>query len=120
MNATSFEFTMTMPADARLVGAVRDLAVHAAKYAQLADPTAAVLAEQVARAAAASIEATHVQDAPIDIHFTGDDNHLEVRIACEVVAAGRIPESRSESGLTVDWSRNGSRQTCLIAHRRHC
>ncbi|MFN2443970.1 MAG: hypothetical protein ABR606_00020 [Vicinamibacterales bacterium] len=108
---------MTMPSDTRLVGAVRDLAVHAAKYAQAGDGAAAILAEHVARAAAMSIEAVEAKDAAVEVRFAGDASRLEVQIACEAAHGKQVPESRSEAGLTVDWSRSGSRQICLIAHR---
>jgi hypothetical protein len=37
MTPTSFEFTLILPGDARLVDAVKGLTAHAAGYAQLGD-----------------------------------------------------------------------------------
>ncbi len=117
MNSSSFRFTMTMPGDARLVGAVRALTAHAAKYAKLADKAAAELAEQVAEAAAISIEAIRLKDAPIEFQFARDGERLEVQIVCDVDGSNTPPPSTSAHGVTVDWSRHGGRQTCLIAQR---
>jgi hypothetical protein len=117
MDASSFRFTMTMPGDARLVGAVRDLTAHAAKYAKLAEEAAAELAAQVAGAAAISIEAIRVKDAPIEFQFARDGERLEVMIACDVDGSNTAPASSSAHGLTVAWSRRGGRQTCRIALR---
>jgi hypothetical protein len=117
MDASSFRFTMTMPGDARLVGAVRDLTAHAAKYAKLTEAAAAELADQVAGAAAISIEAIRVKDAPIELQFARDGERLEVMIACDVDGSNTPPASSSAHGVTVAWSRRGGRQTCLIAQR---
>ena len=51
MTPNSFEFTVTLPGDARFLGAVRHLATQAADYAQLPSDTGAELAAEVARAA---------------------------------------------------------------------
>lgn len=117
MDVASFEFTMTLPGDTRLVGAVRDLAAHAAKYAMLAEPAAAALADRVAKAAETVIATTGGQDAPVEVRFTGGGSRLQVEVTREAPASGAVPESSSEPGLTITWTRSGSRQTCLIAHR---
>ena len=50
MTPTSFEFTLTLPGDARLVDAVKGLTAHAAGYALLGDSAREGLAGQVAAA----------------------------------------------------------------------
>jgi hypothetical protein len=70
-----------MPGDSRLVGAVRDLAAHAAGYAQLSAEAAQALAAQVARAAEAAIAATNSHDAPIDFRFAGGAVAITVTIS---------------------------------------
>jgi hypothetical protein len=118
MNASSFHFTMTLPGDRRLVGAIRDLTVHAAKYAQLPDEAAAGLTEQVVSAATAVIEATERQGLPIECRFVCDEGRLEVRLVSEapVRDVGEL-QTNAPAGLTVDWSREGARQTCVVAQR---
>jgi hypothetical protein len=40
MDATSFEFTLSLPNDDRFAATIRDLAIHAARYAGCARPEA--------------------------------------------------------------------------------
>jgi hypothetical protein len=117
MTPTSFEFTLTLPGDARLVDAVRGLTAHAAAYAALGDSARQGLAEQVAAATAAAMAATRGVSAPIDLHFTGDDEAISVVISCEADASAPRPASTSSQHLTVDWETAGSRQVCHIRHR---
>lgn len=113
MDATSFEFSMTMPGDPRLVVAVRDLAAHAAGYAQAGEAQRTALSEAVAAAAEAAIEATHVKDAPLDIRFVREGATLLVTIACE--CAGDTPVPPPAAGaISIDWARDGARQVCRI------
>ncbi|MGE0043563.1 MAG: hypothetical protein AB7H88_07690 [Vicinamibacterales bacterium] len=114
MDATSFEFTMTMPGDPRLVATARDLASHAAGYARLGEREAATLADAVGGAATAAIEATRVKDAPIEFRFAREADTLAVTIACEVAAGAPVPVSSSSTGLAVRWAQDGNRQTCHI------
>jgi hypothetical protein len=55
MTPTDFTFLLTMPGDARLIGAVRQLATQAAGYAQLTPDAAEGLAGHVERATQAAI-----------------------------------------------------------------
>lgn len=113
---SSFDFTMTMPGDARLVGAVRDLAAHAARYAQLPQDAADSLVEQAARAAATNIEAANGENAPVEVRLSGDVHRLQIRIASEVPAARAVPASSAAPGVTIGWSRVGPHQVCVIVH----
>jgi hypothetical protein len=97
MTPQSFEFTLSMPGDARLVGAVRDLTTHAAGYAQLPAESAQALVAQVASATEAAIAATDSSAVPIDLRFTADAARITVTIS--------YPD------------RNGSRQTREVQHR---
>jgi hypothetical protein len=114
MDPTSFEFTMTMPGDPRLVATARDLAAHAAGYVRLGDQAAAALADAVEGAARAAIDATRVNDAPIEFRFARDGAELTVTIGSEVVAGASVPASAAAAGLAVEWTREGLRQTCRI------
>ena len=71
-----------MPGDARLVGAIRGLAAHAAGYVHLSPDAAAGLAEEVARATEVAISATNSHDAPIDFRFASDGDSVTVTISC--------------------------------------
>jgi hypothetical protein len=116
MTPTSFAFTLTMPGDGRLVGAVRQLAAHAAGYAHLTAEAAATLAGHVERAAEAAVEAS-AAEAPIELRFHGDDGAINVHIACAAAHASRPPRSLRDEGISVDWSTSGSRHLCHIRQR---
>ena len=93
MTPNSFEFSLTMPGDERLVGAVQGLAAHAAGYVQLPEAEATGFADQVARATEAAIAATNGQGAPIDFRFAGDAAAVTV---------------------TISWTSSGARETRQI------
>ena len=117
MTPTSFEFTLTLPGDARLVDAVRGLTAHAAGYASLGDSAREGLAGQVAAATEAAMAAARGPDSPIGLRFTGDDEAITVVISCEAAASAPRPASTSSSDATVDWETQGSRHVCHIRHR---
>lgn len=106
-----------MPGDSRLVGAIRQLAAHAAGYAQLSTDASEDLALQVERATEAAIAATQVQDAPIEFRFSGDDTAVKVLISCEAAESADPPDPISNNGVSVDWTADGSRHTCHIRQR---
>ena len=117
MTPTSFEFTLTVPGDPRLVGAVRQLAAHAAGYAQLTAEAGAALAGHVERAAEAAVAVNRTKHGPIEVRFSGGEGAVNVHIACEAAhGSGTPPSSRGEGG-SVEWSTNGSRHLCHIRHR---
>ncbi len=117
MTPTAFEFTLTMPGDVRLVSAVRQLAAQAAGYAQLSTTASEGLATEVERAATAAIAATKVRDAEIEVRFSGDENAVNVHISCDCRASAPTPHAVSNNGMSVDWTSEGSRQTCRIRQR---
>jgi hypothetical protein len=114
MTPTDFEFTVVLPGDARLVAAVRQLAMQAAGYAQLSAMAAERLAGHVEQATYEAIAATRVQTAQIELRFSGDGSAVAVQISCEAAPAARPPESTTNDGLTVDWRIAGERHTCHI------
>jgi hypothetical protein len=79
----SFNFTVTVPGDARLVGVVRDLCAHAVGYARLPEAAGAALCERVAAAAADSV-ATNPH-AACALEFTCADGELRVSIAGQII-----------------------------------
>ena len=117
MTPTSFEFTLTMPGDPRLVGAIRQLTAHAAGYAQLSAEAGATLAGHVERAAETAVEVSRNPQAPIELRFSGDEGAIHVHIACEAAPASGAPSSSHSEGVSVNWSTNGSRHVCHIRHR---
>ena len=117
MTPTSFEFTLTLPGDSRLVDAVRSLTAHAAGYALLSDSAREGLASQVAAATQAAMAATPEANVPIHVRFTGDDESITVVISCEAGTSTPRPASTSAGNVTVEWATEGSRHVCHIRHR---
>jgi len=75
----SFEFTLTVRGDVRLVGVVRGLCAHAAGYARLAEAAGAAFCERVTRAAEEAA-AAH-PDKPCRLVFDCHDGELRVTVA---------------------------------------
>jgi hypothetical protein len=117
MDATSFEFSMQLPGDRRLLLAVRDLAAHAANYALLGQPAASNLADEVAAATEAAIASCHGVDAPLALDFRRHATGFEVVIRCEAGDALKTPPSPTAQGLTVAWAREGVQHVCRITQR---
>lgn len=113
MTPTDFEFTVTMPGDARLVGTVRQLAAQAADYAQLTAGAGEGFAGHVARATEAAI-AEAPAPPPIHVRFAGGERAIDVVISWDAAAAPADRPALATGGVTVDWSSKGSRHTCRI------
>lgn len=89
MEPHSFQFTLTMPGDARLVPTVRELAAQVASYAKLTAEAGESFAQQVAAEAESTIAATLAPNAPLEFRFDGDARTIRV---------------------TISWSHNGTRK----------
>ena len=115
MRPDSFEFTVTMPGDSRLLGAVRLLTSQAAGYAQLSPEAGRDLANEVERAADAAMTATAGKDEPIEFLFSGDATAVTVRISCDAARSTEPPQSStSDEGISVEWTTAGARRICHI------
>jgi hypothetical protein len=117
MDPSGFQFKVTMPGDTRLVGAVRELASQAASYVKLSAEAGRSFADHVVHCTERTIESTHRQDAPIEFRFDGDEQGLNVTISADANASSSPPGPSAAGDLSVNWSREGSRQTCRIRHR---
>jgi hypothetical protein len=116
MTPTSFEFTVTMPGDQRLVGAIRLLAAQAATYAQLPAAAGDGFVGQVERAAQKVIATSGARAVPIELGFSGDEGAVNVTISYEGASAGEST-SQPSNGLSIEWSANGAHHTCRIRQR---
>jgi hypothetical protein len=115
MDATSFQFTMTMPGDDRLMETVRDLTAHAAKYAQLAEPVAQAIVDQVL--AAATVSSRTAGASAVELRFERTPDRFDVAIEWDGrPPAGNHPHRDGDS-TSVEWSHDGHRQRCLVSHR---
>src|SRR5688572_8604323 len=107
MTPTSFEFTVTLPVDSRLVGAIRQLAAHAAGYAQLAADAREALARHVERATKTAIASARTPAGLIGFEFSGDEGAVSIVITCDAAAGTPPPRSSSGEGVSVDWKADG-------------
>ena len=114
MTPTDFEFTVTMPGDVRLIGAVRQLAAQAADYAQLNAEAGEGLAGHVERATQTAIASAVAQHAPVHVRFTANQGAVDVFVSYDAAASAATPPDSSAGGVTVDWTAEGSRRTCHI------
>ncbi|MGE3889538.1 MAG: hypothetical protein AB7H81_24185 [Vicinamibacterales bacterium] len=80
----SFHFTITVPADERLVGVVRDLCAHAVSYAKLAGPTGHAFCDRVGAAAADAVGRS--AGAPCPMVFECAGGELSVTIAGQTLS----------------------------------
>jgi hypothetical protein len=117
MTPTSFEFTVTVPVDARLVGAIRGLTTHAAGYAHLSEDAGHGLAAHVERAMETAIAATPANPRRLDFRFTGDAERLSIVISFEAASSSAPPGPLAEGGITVEWQVDDSRHVCQIRQR---
>ena len=83
MSPESFNFTVTVPGDARLVGVVRDLCAHAVGYAKMPEVAGAALCERVAAAAAEAVASNPDVACPLD--FTCAGGELRVTVAGQTI-----------------------------------
>lgn len=116
MDATSFQFTMTMPGDDRLANTVRDLTAHAARYAELSDGDVKTLVDDVLAATAVS-SSTGGHNGLVEIRFERTADRLSVAIEWEGHAPAESHPLRSSHSTAVEWSHQGRRQRCLISRR---
>ncbi len=79
MSPESFNFTVTLPGDHRLVGVVRDLCAHAVNYAKLPEDAGASFCNRVADAALQAVASR--PDAPCALVFDCTEGELRVTVA---------------------------------------
>jgi hypothetical protein len=115
MTPNSFEFTVSLPGDARFLKAVSQLATQSADYAQLPADTGAELAGEVERAAATAIG--RAAGGPIEIVFSGSDTAVTVTISCTSSADAPHPTSSGAEGISVEWTSSMGRHVCHIRQR---
>ena len=66
---------------------------------------------------AGALSAPDVVMLAISGYLGGDDEAVNIHIACEAGSASKAPPSSRGEGVSVDWTTNGSRHLCHIRHR---
>lgn len=117
MTPTEFEFTVQIPGDARLVGAIRQLTAHAAGYAQLTADAGEQLAAHVERATETAISASASDTAPIEYRFRADADAIVVVFSLHVTPSTPHPAPVASNDVTVEWTADGTRHVCRIRQR---
>jgi hypothetical protein len=117
MTPMSFEFTLSMPSDARLIGAIRQLTAHAAGYAQLEKDAGEGLAGHVEQAAMTAIQSAPSTANVIEFRFSRDESAVTVVITADAAPGAPPPRSSSADRVSIDWNANGSRHICRIRQR---
>ena len=79
MSPESFNFTVTLPGDHRLVGVVRDLCAHAVGYAKLPEDAGASFCDRVADTALQAV--ADAPNAPCALVFDCTGGELRVTVA---------------------------------------
>ena len=79
MSPESFNFTVTLPGDERIVGVARDLCAHAVGYAKMSENAGASFCDRVADAAVQAVASR--PGLPCPIVFDGAGGELRVTVA---------------------------------------
>jgi hypothetical protein len=116
MTPNSFEFTLTIPGDARLLEVIRALVTQTAGYAQLTTDASRTLVDEVARAAQA-MSTPRTDGASLELVFSGDEQAITIKISSDRQPSAERPQSAQVEGVSVEWSVNGSRQICRIRQK---
>jgi hypothetical protein len=87
VDATTFEFQVSVPRDAEIAAVVRMLAEQAARYAGCTEPSAAAFGERVAEAVRAHVNGsvTHTSSS-IAVVVRRSTGPLEVQVAARTIA----------------------------------
>jgi len=112
MDATSFELNVSLPNDARYAAALRDLAVHAARYAGCRGADADRFGAVVETIMLGCLTQAPSGERALPIVVRRGDGPLEVLIACER-RFDAVPVK--DSHISVAWVRERGRQMCCVA-----
>ena len=87
MDATRFEFQVSVPRDAEVAAVIRLIAVQAARYAGCTEPSAAAFGERVAEAVGAHLNGSIVHtSSSIAVVVRRSTGPLEVQVATRTIA----------------------------------
>jgi hypothetical protein len=84
----SFNFTVTLPGDDRLVGVVRDLCAHAVGYAQMPEAAGAAFCTRVADAAVQAVASRPGHACPLVFDCTNGE--LRVTVAGQTISQSLV------------------------------
>ena len=110
MDAADFDLHVSLPADPRFGEAMRDLAVHAARYAGCAETDAARYGAVVEAVVVACLErSTAGSDVPVVLRR--GHGPVEFLIGCE----RGVDSPASDDRITIRWTNERGTSMCSIA-----
>ena len=112
MDATRFELNLSLPSDDRYIATLRDLAVHAARYAGCRGSDADRFGAVVEVALRGCLAHAGGEGTTLPVVLRRGDGPVEVLIACERPFDAA---SVNDSHISVAWVREGGRQMCCVA-----
>jgi hypothetical protein len=110
VDATSFELNVSVPRDTRYADTLRDLAIHAARYAGCRGADADRFGEVVAGVVLACLRESRGEDVPVIVRRS--DGPVEFLIAAErrfEAAATR------DAHITIGWTHENGQSMCRVA-----
>jgi len=110
MDRTSFELNVSLPADGRFAATVRDLAVHAARYAGCRGGDAEAFGDAVERVMMGCVNGSF-RGAAVPIVVRRIHGPVEVLIACD----HRFDARSAEAHIRIEWTRQDGRDVCRIS-----
>jgi hypothetical protein len=110
VDATSFELNVLVPSHVRYAATLRDLAVHAARYAGCRGADADQYGAAVESVAAACL--SRAGAGQVRVVLRRGDGPLEFLIACERPFEA---DGLSDAHITIGWTQDSGRPMCRIA-----
>jgi hypothetical protein len=111
MDATSFEFNLSLPADSRFAATLRNVAVHAARYAGCGGEDADAFGLAVEAVMLGCVNGFS-RDSTVSIVVRRITGPVEVLIACDHRFDAM---SAKEACIRIDWTREAGRDLCRIS-----
>ena len=110
MDATSFELNVLLPADSRFAATVRDLAVHAARYAGCRGSDAEAFGNTVEAVMMGCVNGSF-RGAAVPVVVRRTDGPVEVLIGCD----HRFDAMSVEAHIRIEWTQENGREICRIS-----
>ena len=110
MDATSFELIVSIPRDARYADTLRDLAIHAARYAGCRGMDADRFGDAVANVVLACLAEGHGGHVPVVVRRS--DGPVEFLIGAERRFQAAAPR---DAHITIGWTHENGQSMCRVA-----
>jgi hypothetical protein len=109
VDATSFELNVSVPGDDRYAQAMRDLAVHAARYAGCRGSDADRYGDAVEAVVRACLTQEDGREVPVIVRR--GLGPVEFLIGC----SGPVEARSADVHITIGWLEEGGRRMCCVA-----